>query len=602
MAVEERVVVLPDSLTVRELADSIDISVIEVMKVLIANGIVASINQQIDFDTASIVCSEFDIEALSQSSLAELAEKEEAAQAQQWRQIYIDEKPENLKRRPPIVTILGHVDHGKTTLLDTIRKAHVAEGEAGGITQHIGAYRAQHDGQQITFLDTPGHEAFTAMRARGAHGADIAVLVVAADDGIMPTTREAITHARAANVPIVVAVTKMDLPGANLERVYQQLAEADLVPAIWDGTTMVEAVSGISGDGIDDLLEAILLTAGEHDIVANPRANPSGVVLEAEIDPSRGVIATLLVLNGELKRSDTLIAGSTSGRIKAMFDENDKRINVAGPSTPVAVMGLGDLPQPGDSFQWMKNDKSARRLLHERAWDVEQGSGRMDVLSLDDVFARFSRGDAKDLALIVKADFQGTLQPIVESLEKMSDENSDGIQLQILAADIGSIGENDVNLAAASNAIIVGFNVEVDSTARRVADSQGVDIRTWNIIYNLLEDIELAMHGMLEPEDVEEKLGRAEVRQIFSNSRVGNIAGSFVREGTIQRNARARVIRAERVLAEDLRVGSLKRVRDDVREVRAGFECGISLERHSDFQEGDIIEFYVIRRGSRASA
>ena len=602
MAVEERVVVLPDSLTVRELADSIDISVIEVMKVLIANGIVASINQQIDFDTASIVCSEFDIEALSQSSLAELAEKEEAAQAQQWRQIYIDEEPENLKRRPPIVTILGHVDHGKTTLLDTIRKAHVAEGEAGGITQHIGAYLAQHDGQQITFLDTPGHEAFTAMRARGAHGADIAVLVVAADDGIMPTTREAITHARAANVPIVVAVTKMDLPGANLERVYQQLAEADLVPAIWDGNTMVEAVSGISGDGIDDLLEAILLTAGEHDIVANPRANPSGVVLEAEIDPSRGVIATLLVLNGELKRSDTLIAGSTSGRIKAMFDENDRRINVAGPSTPVAVMGLGDLPQPGDSFQWMKNDKSARRLLHERAGDLEQGSGRMDVLSLDDVFARFSRGDTKDLALIVKADFQGTLQPIVESLEKMSDENSDGIQLQILAADIGSIGENDVNLAAASNAIIVGFNVEVDSTARRVADSQGVDIRTWNIIYNLLEDIELAMHGMLEPEDVEEKLGRAEVRQIFSNSRVGNIAGSYVREGTIQRNARARVIRAERVLAEDLRVGSLKRVRDDVREVRAGFECGISLERHSDFQEGDIIEFYVIRRGSRASA
>ena len=602
MAVEERVVVLPDSLTVRELADSVEISVIEVMKVLIANGIVASINQQIDFDTASIVCSEFDIEALSQSSLADLAEKEEAAQAQQWRQIYIDEKPENLKRRPPIVTILGHVDHGKTTLLDTIRKAHVADSEAGGITQHIGAYRAQHDGQQITFLDTPGHEAFTAMRARGAHGADIAVLVVAADDGIMPTTREAIVHARAANVPVVVAVTKMDLPGANLERVYQQLAEADLVPAVWDGNTMVEAVSGLSGDGIEDLLEAILLTAGEHDIVANPRANPSGVVLEAEIDPSRGVIATLLVLNGELKRSDTLIAGNTSGRIKAMFDENDRRINAAGPSTPVAVMGLGDLPQPGDSFAWVKNDKSARRLLHERAGDVEQGSGRMDVLSLDDVFARFSRGDTKDLALIVKADFQGTLQPIVESLERMSDENSDGIQLRILAADIGSIGENDVNLAAASNAIVVGFNVEVDGTARRVADSQGVDIRTWKIIYNLLEDIELAMHGMLEPEDVEERLGRAEVRQVFSNSRVGNIAGSYVREGTVQRNSRARVIRAERVLAEDLRVGSLKRVRDDVREVRAGFECGISLERYSDFQEGDIIEFYVIRRGSRASA
>ncbi len=602
MAEEQSVVVLPDSLTVRELADSIEISVIEVMKVLIANGIVASINQQIDFDTAAIVCSEFEIEALSQSSLAEQAVKEEAAQAQQWRQIYIEEKPENLELRPPIVTILGHVDHGKTTLLDTIRKTRVAEGEAGGITQHIGAYRAQHGERQITFLDTPGHEAFTAMRARGAHGADIAVLVVAADDGIMPTTREAIAHARAANVPIVVAVTKMDLPGANLEQVYQQLAEVDLVPVVWDGNIMVEAVSGISGEGIDDLLEAILLTADENDIVANPQARPSGVVLEAEIDPSRGVIATLLVLNGALKRSDTLIAGNTSGRIKAMFDENDRRINVAGPSTPVAVMGLGELPEPGDGFEWVKNDKSARRLLQDRSEEVQLSGNRIEALTLDDVFARFSRGDTKELALIVKADFQGTLQPIIESLEKMSDENQDGIQLRILAADIGSIGENDVNLAVASDAIVVGFNVEVDGTARRVADSQGVDIRTWSIIYNLLEDIELAMHGMLEPEDIEEKLGRAEVRQIFSNSRVGNIAGSYVREGTVQRNARVRILRSNQLLAEDLRVGSLKRLRDDVREVRAGFECGISLERHSDIQEGDILEFYVIRSGSRASA
>lgn len=602
MAEEQRVVVLPDSLTVRELADSIDISVIEVMKVLIANGIVASINQQIDFDTAAIVCAEFEIEALSQSSLAEQAVKEEAAQAQQWRQIYIEEKPENLERRPPIVTILGHVDHGKTTLLDTIRKTRVAEGEAGGITQHIGAYRALHGERQITFLDTPGHEAFTAMRARGAHGADIAVLVVAADDGIMPTTREAIAHARAANVPIVVAVTKMDLPGANLEQVYQQLAEVDLVPSVWDGNIMVEAVSGLSGEGIDDLLEAILLTADENDIVANPQARPSGVVLEAEIDPSRGVIATLLVLNGALKRSDTLIAGNTSGRIKAMFDENDRRIDAAGPSTPVAVMGLGELPEPGDGFEWVKSDKNARRLLQDRSVEVQQRGNRIDVLTLDDVFARFSRGDTKELALIVKADFQGTLQPIIESLEKMSSENQDGIQLKILAADIGSIGENDINLAAASDAIVVGFNVEVDGTARRVADSQGVDIRTWSIIYNLLEDIELAMHGMLEPEDIEEKLGQAEVRQIFSNSRVGNIAGSYVREGMVQRNARVRILRSNQLLAEDLRVGSLKRVRDDVREVRAGFECGISLERHSDIQEGDILEFYVIRSGSRASA
>ena len=602
MAEEQRVVVLPDSLTVRELADAIDIIVIEVMKVLIANGIVASINQEIDFDTAAIVCAEFEIEALSQSSLAVQAEKEEAAQAQQWRQVYIDEKPEDLQQRPPIVTILGHVDHGKTTLLDTIRKTRVAEGEAGGITQHIGAYRAQHGARHITFLDTPGHEAFTSMRARGAHGADIAVLVVAADDGVMPTTREAISHARAANVPIVVAVSKIDLPGANLEEVNRQLAEQELVPVAWDGNIMVEPVSGISGAGIDDLLEAILLTADEHDIVANPQAKPSGVVLEAEIDPSRGVIATLLVLNGRLKPGDTLIAGSTSGRIKAMFDENDRRVKAAGPSTPVSVMGLGALPEPGDSFEWVKNDKIARRVLQDRVTEEPPGSVRPEAPTLDDVFARFRRGDTKELALIVKADFQGTLQPILESLKNLSDRNQEGIQLRILAADIGSIGENDVNLAAASNAIIVGFNVEVDGTARRVADSQGVDIRTWNIIYNLLEDIELAMHGMLEPEDVEEKLGTAEVRQVFSNSRVGNIAGSYVREGTVQRNARARVIRADRVLAEGLRVGSLKRVRDDVREVRAGFECGISLERHSDFREGDILEFYVIRRSNRAEA
>ena len=600
MAEEQRVIVLPDSLTVRELADSIDIIVIEVMKVLIANGIVASINQEIDFDTAAIVCAEFDIEAVSQTSLAEQVEREEAAQAQQWRQLYVAEKPEDLRRRPPIVTILGHVDHGKTTLLDTIRKTRVAEGEAGGITQHIGAYRARHGDRLITFLDTPGHEAFTAMRARGAHGADVAILVVAADDGIMPTTREAISHARAANVPIVVAVTKMDLPGANLEQVHQQLAEADLVPVSWDGSTMVEPVSGLSGEGIDDLLEAILLTADEHEIVANPSSRPAGVVLEAEVDPSRGVIATLLVLNGQLKPGDTLIAGETSGRVKAMFDEGDRRIRAAGPSTPVAVMGLAELPQPGDSFEWVKNDKTARRMLRERSEDEQQGSGRLDALTLDDVFARFSRGDTQELALIVKADYQGSLQPILESLEKLSDDNRDGIQLRILAADIGSIGENDVNLAAASNAIVVGFNVEIDGTARRVADSQGVDIRTWNIIYNLLEDIELALHGMLKPEDVEETLGLAEVRQVFSNSRVGNIAGSYVREGTVQRNARARVIRDDRILAEDLRVGSLRRIRDDVREVRAGFECGISLERHNDFQEGDLLEFYVVRRGSQA--
>ena len=598
MAKEKQVILVPDYLTVRELAELIEASPIEVMKQLIANGIMASINQQVDFDTAAIVIEEMGFEAQSESALVAQEKQEEAAKAQTWRQLYAEEKPENLTVRPPIVAILGHVDHGKTTLLDTIRKTHVAEGEAGGITQHIGAYRAQHNGRQITFLDTPGHEAFTAMRARGAQGADIAVLVVAADDGVMPTTREAINHARAANVPIVVAVTKVDKRNSNIERVKQQLAEVELVPDDWDGNTMVVPVSALQGEGIEDLLEAILLVAEDSSIVANPKANPAGVVLEANVNPSRGVIATLLVLNGNLERGDTIIAGSAYGRIKAMFDEAGNQVKTAGPSTPVAVMGLSDLPEPGDSFEAVKSEKAARQIIAERETEEADGTAARQPVSLQDVFAQIASGHAKELTMILKTDFQGTLQPIVDSLDTLSQNNPEGIRINILAADTGNIGESDVMLASASGAIIIGFNVDIDSAARRSADSQSVDIRLYNVIYKLLEDIELALHGMLEPQYAEKLIGSAEVRQVFRISRLGSIAGSYVRDGVIRRNARARVLRNDQVLAQDVPVASLKRINEDVREVRAGFECGIGLDGFNNFEEGDIIEFFVTERVS----
>jgi translation initiation factor IF-2 len=600
MAQERQVVLLPDYLTVRELAGMIDASPIEVMKRLIANGIMASINQQVDYDTAAIVVEEMGFEAHSATAIAQQEEKQKAAEAQTWRQKYTIEKPENLKLRPPIVTILGHVDHGKTTLLDTIRKAHVAQGEAGGITQHIGAYRVNHNGRWITFLDTPGHEAFTAMRARGAQGADIAILVVAADDGVMPTTREALNHARAANVPIVVAITKVDKRNANPEQVKQELSELGLTPDEWDGDTLVVPVAAPSGTGIEDLLEAILLVADDNEIVANPEADPSGIVLEAEINPSRGTLVTLLVLNGTLRRGDTVIAGEAYGRIKAMYDEKSKPLDEAGPSVPVRVLGLNAVPQPGDTFEKVKNDKFARQLSEER----KEVSAALRVqperpaFTLEDVFAQFSAGQAKELNLIVKADVQGTMQPILDSLKTLSETSKEksGIGIRILSAEIGNIGENDVMLASASGAIILGFTVEVDNAARRTADSKGVEIRQYNVIYKLIEDIELALEGLLEPVYADKTIGTAEVRQIFKIPKVGTIAGSYVRDGEIRRNARARVKRGGKVLAENLNVGSLKRDKDDVREVRSGFECGIGLNGFDNFQTGDLVEFYVSER------
>ncbi|MBC7811130.1 MAG: translation initiation factor IF-2 [Burkholderiales bacterium] len=594
MAQEKQIVQVPDFLTVRELAELIEASPIEVMKRLIGNGIMASINQQIDFDTAAIVIEELGFEAQSSSALEAQAEREKAADAQTWRRMYTAEKPENLVPRPPIVTILGHVDHGKTTLLDTIRKTRVAAGESGGITQHIGAYRVEHNGRQITFLDTPGHEAFTAMRARGAQGADIAVLVVAADDGVMPTTREALDHARAANVPIVVAVTKIDKRNANVEVVKQELSEVGLVPDEWDGDTLVVPVSATEGTGIEDLLEAILLVADDANIVANPAADPAGVVLESEVDPSRGTMATLVVLNGTLHNGDTIVAGQSYGRIKAMFNERQERVQEAGPSTPVSVLGLTGAPLPGDSFEKVKNDKVARVMMDERKEASAAGPAAARSLVLEDVFAQYAAGETKELNLIVRADVQGSLQPIVDSLLRLNEESE--IHIRILSSDIGNISENDVMLGSASNAIVIGFHVDIDNAARRQADSQGVEIRQYQIIYKLLEDMELALNGLLEPTYQTKTIGTAEVRQVFRIPRTGTIAGSFIRDGEARRNARARVKRGAQVLIEDTSVSSLKRYNEDVREVRTGFECGIGLNNFNDFQEGDIVEFFITEK------
>ncbi|MFN8378762.1 MAG: translation initiation factor IF-2 [Anaerolineae bacterium] len=601
MAQEKQVILVPDFLTVRELADLISASPIEVMKRLIANGIMASINQQVDYDTAAIVIEDMGYEAQSATIVAAKEEKERRAEtAQTWRKMYSGERRENLKNRAPIVTILGHVDHGKTTLLDTIRKAHVAEGEAGGITQHIGAYRVMHDGRPITFLDTPGHEAFTAMRARGAQGADIAILVVAADDGVMPTTREALNHARAANVPIIVALTKVDKRNANPEKVKQELADLGLTPQDWDGDTFVVPVAAVKGEGIEDLLEAIQLTADEMEIVANPAAQPQGTVLEARMDKSRGVIATLLVLNGTLESGDVVIAGESYGRIKAMYDEAGQLVKSAGPSTPVAVLGLHEMPHAGDSFDTAKNDKLARQIVEERRATTEAQrtpSGRTS-LSLEDFFTQFSAGETKDLNLVLKVDVNGSLQPIVDSLTQISDANKEGIRLRILMAEVGNITESDIMLASAAGAIVIGFGVDVDNAARRSADSHNVEIRLYDIIYKLLEDIELALKGLLEPVYADKTIGAAEVRQVFRISKVGTIAGCMVVQGEARRNAKARVKRGGQVISETNGVSSLKRVTEDVREVRQGFECGVGLSNFEDFQPGDVIEFFISERVS----
>jgi len=490
--------------------------------------------------------------------------------------------------------MLGHVDHGTTSLLDAIRGTNVFAGDAGGITQHVGAYQVVHQGRKITFLDTPGHEAFTAMRARGAQGADIAILVVAADDGVMPQTREAIAHARAAKVPIIVALNKMDLPSANPERVKQELAEVQLIPDEWEGNTLVVPVSAKQNEGLDDLLEALLLIAGEEQIVANPERPAQGTVIEGEIVKSRGVTATLLVQNGTLRVGDAIVAGTSSGRVRAMFDFRGNRIEMALPSTPVAVLGLSEVPVAGEVFEVVENEKVAREIAAERVAAQAQESRPRAAPSLEEIFAQFQAGQAKTLNLIVKADVQGTLEPIIDSLRKL--ETGD-LNLDIIHSDIGDVIESDVMLASASQAIIVGFQVDIDNAARRMADSEGVDIRTYEIIYKLIEDVEKALKGLLEPTYVDVDIGLAEVRATFRIPRAGVVAGCYIREGIVRRDALARVRRnGEQIY--DGRVASLKRFQEDVREVRTGFECGIGLDGFDDFEEGDTIELYVKERQS----
>jgi translation initiation factor IF-2 len=579
---------IPGVITVRELAKTIQASPIDVIKTLMANGVMANINQQIDFDTAAIVASEMGYEVVLEAP--EPLEEEEQGEVPLWRRMIAGEAEGNLHSRPPVVTILGHVDHGKTTLLDAIRNTDVAAGEVGGITQHIGAYQVEHGGRTITFLDTPGHAAFTAMRARGAQGADIVVLVVAADDGVMPQTREAVAHARAAKVPIIVAMNKIDKANADPNRLKQQLAEIDLVPDEWGGNTLVVPISAKQKRGIEDLLEAILLVADNLSIQANPEGKVIGTVIEAELDKSKGPIATLLVQNGSLEVGSVVVAGAAYGKLRGMFDHYGRRVRKAGPATPVSVMGLNDVPAAGDLFETVPSEKEARSIVYERKQAKEKAAASpKSSITLEQLFDRFQAGEERELRLVIKADVQGSLEPIVSSLK---DLGTSDIAINILHAETGNIGENDVMLAAASKAIIVGFSVQADGSARRLAEAEGVSIRLYDIIYRMIEDIEKALKGMLEPEEKEVVIGRAEVRALFRISKIGTIAGCRVVEGELRRNARLRVLRGGKVVAEG-ETGSLKHLQEDVREVRQGFECGVSLKNFDGYAVGDMLECYT---------
>lgn len=585
------VIELPPSITVRELAQAIKASPIEVIKTLMANGVMANINQLIDYDTAAVVAAEMGFEATLETPQTAL--EEDTTEIPLWRRLIADEDPGQLVNRPPVVTILGHVDHGKTTLLDAVRHTNVVEGEAGGITQHIGAYQTEHNGRTITFLDTPGHAAFTAMRARGAQGADIVVLVVAADDGVMPQTREAAAHAKAAKVPIIVAMNKVDKSNADPGKVKQQLAEIGLVPDEWDGDTIVVPISAKKKIGLDDLLEAILLVADNQKIQANPKGRVIGTVIEAERDRARGVLATLLVQNGTLDVGDVIVVGNAHGRLRAMFDYRGKQLKKAGPSTPISVMGLNDVPQAGDVFQVVDTDREARIIVQDRLAEKKEAQAEhVSTFTLEQLFDRFQAGDLKELRLIVKADVQGSLEPIISSLSEM---NKGDIAVNILYSETGNIGENDVMLAAASRAIVIGFNVLADSAARRLADAEGVSIRLYEIIYRLTEDIEKALTGMLEPIEKETVLGQADVRAVFRISKTGNIAGCYVTSGELRRNAMIRVKRAGEVIHEGS-VSSLRHLQDDVREVRQGYECGVAVKNFDQWVEGDHIECYIVEK------
>jgi len=587
---EVQSVEIPEFITVRDLSDVLGASAIDVIKELMNLGVMATINQQLDFETAAVVAEELGFVAHLPQAEKEEVEEEETQPL--MAQILADEAPEDLVSRPPVVTMLGHVDHGKTSLLDVIRNASVQESEVGGITQHTGAYQVEHGGTTITFLDTPGHEAFTAMRARGAQGADIAILVVAADDGVMPQTREAISHIRAAHVPMIVALNKIDLQSANPDYVKQQLSEVDVLVEDWGGDVMCVPVSAKTQVGIEDLLEAIALVAEVQEFKANPNRPAQGVVLEGRMEQQRGATATVLIQNGTLRHGDSFVAGKTYGHVRAMFDYRDQRIQDATPSTPVRILGVTGVPAAGDRFEVVSDDKEARRIATERA--ERPGPSRVEEpeVTLESLFAQFQEGEAKELNVILKADVQGSIEPIVSSI---TDLGTDEIKVNVIHQATGNISESDVMLAAASRAIVIGFNVQPDMAARRLAESEGVEIRHYRLIYQIIDDVRLALNGMLEPVYQDVMTGQAEVRAVFRVRGFGQVAGCYVLSGTIDRNSRVLVRRNGQELY-DGRISSLKRFQEDVPQVRTGFECGIGVDGFSGFEEGDEIVAYQRER------
>ncbi len=581
------IVYYSDELTVGDLAERLGKSTGEIVKQLLMLGMMATVNQTLDRETVELLAEEAGFE-VKDKIFTDVTEFEK---------IVIEDSEEDLEKRPPVVTIMGHVDHGKTTLLDAIRNSRVVTGEAGGITQHIGAYQVNHGGSVITFLDTPGHAAFTSMRARGAQVTDICVLVVASDDGVMPQTKEAIDHAKAAGVPIIVAINKMDKPTANPERVMQELLEFSLVPEEWGGDTIYVKLSALQGEGIDDLLEMINLVSEMNEYKANPKRLATGTVIEAKLDKGRGPVATLLVENGTLRIGDAIVVGNTHGRVREMVNDLNQRIEAAGPSTPIEITGLNDVPQAGDRFMVFPSEKEARQIADQRTANArELGNKPGKAVSLDDLFSQIQEGEMKELNVIIKGDVQGSVEALSGSLQKIDVE---GVKINIIRASVGTITETDVTLAAASGAIIIGFNVRPSSTTRQQAANEGVDIRLHSIIYKVIEEIEAAMKGMLDPIFEEKVTGQLEVRQTFKVSKVGTIAGCYVTDGSVSRNASVRVIRDGIVVFEG-ELGSLKRFKDEVKEVNYGYECGITIERYNDIKEGDIIEAYVMEEVKRA--
>ncbi|MGK0554319.1 translation initiation factor IF-2 [Macrococcus capreoli] len=577
-----------EGITVGELAEKLNKDASEIVKNLFMVGIMANINQPLNQDAIELICSEYDVEA-------ELEVVVDATDLETYFED-VDANPEDIIERPSVVTIMGHVDHGKTTLLDSIRNTRVTAGEAGGITQHIGAYQIENEGKKITFLDTPGHAAFTTMRARGAQVTDITILVVAADDGVMPQTIEAINHAKAAEVPIIVAVNKIDKPTANPDRVMQELGEHGLYPEAWGGDTIFVQLSAIKGDGIDELLEMILLVSEVAELKANPKRTAIGTVIEAELDKSRGPAASLLVQDGTLEVGDSIVVGNTFGRVRAMVNDLGKRIKTAGPSTPVEITGLQDVPLAGDRFVVFKDEKRARRIGEARQQqNILAQRQESQKVSLDNLFEQIKQGEMKDLNVIIKGDVQGSVEALAASLMKIDVE---GVNVRIIHTAVGAINESDVTLASASNGIIIGFNVRPDTNAKRAAEAEGVDMRLHRIIYKVIEEIEQAMIGMLDPEFEEKVIGQAEVRQTINISKVGTVAGSYVTDGKITRDSQVRIIRDGIVVYEG-QVDTLKRFKDDVREVAQGYECGITIENFNDVKEGDIFEAFVMEEVKR---